>query len=87
MLVPDRKHPGKQIRVSKLILQISILELQNDLISEIIIYQLKEAIDEITGKPLISDIDLSELITNNVIKVQTSTNTCVTAKYVLVFSP
>ena len=34
LLVPDYKRPEKKIRVSKLLLQITIRELQNDLISE-----------------------------------------------------
>ena len=41
LLVPDHKQPGKKIRVSKFLLQISIHELHNDLIYEIIIYRLK----------------------------------------------
>ena len=45
LLVPDTEQPGKKIRVYKLILQISTHELHNYLISEIIIYQLKESID------------------------------------------
>ena len=42
LLVPDKKRPGKKIRVHKLLLQISICELHNDLIYESSIYQLKE---------------------------------------------
>ena len=40
LLVPDTEQPGKKTSVSKLILQISIPDLHNDLISESIIYQL-----------------------------------------------
>ena len=40
-LVPDNKQPGKKIRVYKFLLQISIHELHNYLISEIRMYQLK----------------------------------------------
>ena len=68
-LVPDPERPGKKIRVYKLLLQISIRELHNDLISESSIYQLKEAIDETTGKPLISDTALRALMPNNVQKM------------------
>ena len=66
MLVPYHNQPGKKIRVSKLLCQISVRELHNDLIYEGIIYQLKEAIDEITGKPMISDTALRELIPKNI---------------------
>ena len=72
LLVPDPELPGNKIRVSKLILQISILEIRNDLISESIVYQFKEAIYETTGKPLISDISLCELMPNNVPKITDS---------------
>ena len=41
LLVPDHKQPGNKIGISKLLLQISICELHNDLISENSIYQLK----------------------------------------------
>ena len=41
LLVPDPEQPRKKIRVSKFILQISICELHNDLISEGSIYQIK----------------------------------------------
>ena len=68
LLVPDQERPGKKIRVSKLILQISILEIHNDLIFEIRIYKLEEAIDETTEKPLISDKYLRALIPKNVRK-------------------
>ena len=40
LLVPDTEQPGKKTSVSKMILQISIPDPQNDLISESIIYQL-----------------------------------------------
>ena len=50
-------------------MQISTLELHNYLISESSIYQIKEAIDESTGEPLISDTALSELMTENVRKM------------------
>ena len=69
LLVPDHKQPGKKIRVSKLLLQISISEIHNGLIHEIIIYQLKEAIDKSTGKTLISDTSLCSLMTNNFRKI------------------
>ena len=49
---------------------ISICEIHNDLISESSIYHLKEAIDEITGKPLISDTALRALIPKNVRKMK-----------------
>ena len=45
LLVPNHKQPGKEIRVSKFLFQISINELHNNLISNISIYQIKEAID------------------------------------------
>ena len=41
LLVPDPDWPGNKIRVSKLLLQISIYELHNDLIYESSIYKLK----------------------------------------------
>ena len=50
-----------------MLLQISICELHNYLIYESIIYKLKEAIDDITGNPLISDTDLSALMPKNVL--------------------
>ena len=65
-LVSDPERPGNKISVSKLLLHISIYEIHNNLISESIIYQLKEAIDETTGNPLIGDTALHEIITNNV---------------------
>ena len=68
-LVPDHKQPGKKIWVSKFHLPISIRELHNDIISEISIYYLKEATDNITCNPLISDTSLSALIPNNVRKM------------------
>ena len=42
VLVPDHNQPGKKIMVSKLLLLISICEIHNDSIPEIIIYQLKK---------------------------------------------
>ena len=48
LLVPDPYQAGKKIRVSKFLLQISIFELQNDVLSESIIYKLKEEIGKIT---------------------------------------
>ena len=68
-LVPDHNQAGEKGRVSKLILQILICELHNGLISEINIYQFKEAIDEITGKPLISDTALRATMHKNVRKM------------------
>ena len=41
LLVSDHKQPGKKIRGSKLLLQRSIIDMHNDLISESIIYKLK----------------------------------------------
>ena len=41
LLVPDTEIPGNKIRVSKMILQISIRDLHNYLITESIVYQLK----------------------------------------------
>ena len=69
LLVPDPEQPGKKIRVSKLIFQISICQIHNDLISESIIYQLKYEIYETTGKPTISDTDLHALMLKNVRKI------------------
>ena len=66
VLVPDHNQPGKKIRCSKLLLQISIREIHNDLISEIFIYQFKEAIDESKVKTLISDTSLRAIIPKNV---------------------
>ena len=63
LLVPDPDKPGKKMRVSKLLLHISICELHNDLIYEISIYQLKDAIYDTKGNPLISDTSMSELTT------------------------
>ena len=67
--VPDHKLPGGEIRAYKLRLQISIRELNNNLIYQSSIYQLKEAIDEITGKPLISDTALHALTPKDVQKI------------------
>ena len=39
--VPDPEQPGNKIKVSKLLFQISIRELRNNLIFGIIIYKLK----------------------------------------------
>ena len=66
LLVPDHKQPGNKIRVYKLILRRSIHDIHNDLIYESSIYQLKEEIDEITRKPLISDTSLRALMNKNV---------------------
>ena len=68
-MVSDPERPGKKIRVSQLILQISIRDLHNDLISESSIHQLKEAIDKKTGKTLISDTALRALMSKNVLKI------------------
>ena len=68
-LVPDHKQSVEKVRVSKLYLQISIREIHNDLISESRTYQLKEEVDEITEKPLISDTALCEIIPKNVRKL------------------
>ena len=87
LLVSDHNQPGKKIRVSKLLLQISIRELHNYLIPKSRIYQLKEAIYESKGEPLISDVALRVLMPKNVQKLQTGTNRCVAAKYVLLFAP
>ena len=65
LLLPDTLRPGKKIRISKLLLLIPIFELHNDLISEGNIYQLKEAIDDKTGNPLINDTSLRVLMPNN----------------------
>ena len=70
LLVTDPEQPGKKIRVSQLILQISIRDLHNDLISESSIYQLKEAIYETIGKPLIIYTYLRALMSNNVQKMK-----------------
>ena len=69
LLFPDHKQPGKKKRVYKFLLRISISELHNYLIYEIIIYQLKEEIDESTGNPLISDTNLRVLMPKNVQKM------------------
>ena len=69
LLVSDHNQPGKKIRVSKLLLQILIRELHKYLISKISIYQLKEAIDESKGKPLISNTAMRALIPRNVQKI------------------
>ena len=71
-LVPDHKQPGKKIRVSKLLLRVSICELHNYLISESSIYKLKEEIDDITGNILISDTALHALMPNNDLKITDS---------------
>ena len=63
-LVPDIERLGKKIGVSKFILQISIRELHNCLISKGVIYQLKESIDKTTGKPLTSDTVMHALMSN-----------------------
>ena len=67
LLVPGLERPGNKIMVSKFLLQISIRDIHNDLIRNSIIYQLKESIDETTGKPLISGTSLHIIFTNNVI--------------------
>ena len=64
LLVPNHKQPGKEIRVSKFLFQISINELHNNLISNISIYQIKEEIEEKTGKPLIIETALCAPMTN-----------------------
>ena len=68
LLVPDPEWPGEKIRVSKLLLQLSICDLHNDLISEGSIYQLKDALDETIGKTTITDTALSALMPQNVRK-------------------
>ena len=68
--VPDPERPGNKIRISKLILQISICDLHNHLISGNSVYQFKKAIDEMIGKPLIIDTDLRALMPNNVQKMK-----------------
>ena len=68
LLVPDPERPGNKIRVSKFLLQISIRELHNNLMSEISICPLKDAIYDKIGNPLISDTSLRPLIPNNVRK-------------------
>ena len=65
LLVPDTERPGKKIRVYKLLLKISMINLNKDLISESIIYQFKEEIGETKGKPLISDTTLHALMSKN----------------------
>ena len=62
LLVPDHKQPGTKIRVSKLLRKISICELHNYLISESSFFQLKEEIEEIREKPLISNTALRALM-------------------------
>ena len=64
-LVPDPERPRGEKRVSKLLLQISICTLHNDLISEGSIYQLKESTNEKRGKRMISDTSLCAFIPNN----------------------
>ena len=54
---------------SKFPLKISINDIHNDLISESSIYQSKEGIDEKSGKLLISNTGLCELMTSNVRKI------------------
>ena len=76
----------KRIRVSKLLLQISIREVHNNLISKSIIIKLKDVIYDTTGKLLISDTSLRALMSQNVQKLHTGKNRCVAAKYVLIFS-
>ena len=56
--------------VSKLLLQISIRDLHNDLIYNSIIYQLKESTDETRGKQLISNTALHVLMPNNILKMK-----------------
>ena len=65
ILVPGHKQPGNKIRFSILLLHISICKIHNYLIYESSIFQLKEAVDESTGKPLISDTAIFELIPKN----------------------
>ena len=65
LLVSDPERPGKKIGVSKLLFQISIREIHDYLVSESIIYLLKEEIDETTWEPLISDRDLHAIMTKN----------------------
>ena len=67
--VPDPEGPGKKIRVSKLILYISIYEIHNYLVSESSIYPFKKIIYKTTGKLLISDTALHALIPKNVRKM------------------
>ena len=69
LLVSDHNQPGKKIKVSKLLLQISIRELHNYLIPKSSIYQLKEAIDKSTGNPSISDTSLRALMPKNAQKI------------------
>ena len=69
LLVPDLDRPGKKTRVSKLLLQISICELHNDLMSESNIHQLKKAVDETIGKPLIRETALRAIMPKNVRKI------------------
>ena len=67
LLVPDPEQPGNRVRVSKLLLQISIRELHNDLLSDGPL-GLAEAKDN-DGKPLISDTALRALLPPNVRKM------------------
>ena len=69
LLVTDTYIPGKKIRVSKLLLHVSICEIHNYLISNSIIYQLKEAIDKTTRKPLISYTALCAIMPDNFRKI------------------
>ena len=50
-------------------MQVSICEIHNDLIYESIIYLLKKAIDESSGKILVSDTALRSLMPNNARKM------------------
>ena len=50
-------------------MHLSIFDLHIDLISESSIYQLQEAIDGSTGKPLISDTDMHALMPKNIRKM------------------
>ena len=68
LLFPDTEQQGKKIRNLNFFWQTSICELYNDLIFEVNIYQLKEANNETTGKPLISDTYLCVIIPKNLEK-------------------
>ena len=68
-LVPDTERPGKKIRFSKLILHIWICEIHNYLISDGSIYKLKDMVYETTGKSLISDTSLIEIMPKNIRKI------------------
>ena len=69
LFVPDPEQTWKKIRVSILILQMSIRDVHNDLISESCIYQLKEETYETIGNPLISDTALHAVMLKNVRKM------------------